>query len=63
MPNDAPDDDAPALLDMIAKTPNLDRVLALPPERFRSPAARRALVERLRSERAAWENAKRDRDA
>jgi len=44
MPNDAPDDDAPALLDMIAKTPNLDRVLALPPERFRSPAARRAFT-------------------
>lgn len=56
-------DDAPELLDMIAKTPNLDRVLALPPERLRSPAARTALVKRLRDERVAWENARREKDA
>jgi hypothetical protein len=48
---------------MIAKTPNLDRVLALPPERFRSQAAREAFTRRLRDERAGWENAKRERDA
>lgn len=58
-----PAPDAPELLDMIAKTPNLDRVLALPPERFRSQAAREAFTRRLRDERAGWENAKKERDA
>lgn len=60
MPDAAPD--APELLDMIATTPNLDRVLALPPERLRSPGARRALIGRLRQERGAWESAKRERE-
>ncbi len=55
-------DDAPTLLDQIASTPNLDSVLALPPERFRVPGARRALTERLRRERVEWENARRERE-
>lgn len=55
--------DAPELLGEIAAMPNLDVVCALPPERLRSPAARAALVKRLRDERAAWENAKREKDA
>lgn len=54
--------DAPELLRLIAQTPNLDRVLALPPERFRSPAAREALTKRLRDERVQWLNARKEKE-
>lgn len=56
-------DDAPELLRMIATVPNLDRVLAQRPEKFRHPAVREAFTRRLRDERVAWENAKREKDA
>ena len=47
--------DAPELMDQIATEPALDELIARSPDHF-TPERRRALVQRLRAERAAWEN-------
>ena len=46
---------APELMDQIATEPALDELMARSPDHF-TPERRRALVQRLRAERAAWEN-------
>ena len=55
------DPDALALIAEIAASPTLDKFMVMSPSRFGSVASRRALSERLRSERAAWELKRGDR--
>ena len=55
------DDDAIALIEQIRTNPTLDAFMHLSPNRLAH--ARRALIERLRSERAAWELKRGDRAA
>ena len=55
------DPDALALIVEIAAAPTLDKFMTMSPSRFASPAARLALIERLRAERAAWELKRGDR--
>ena len=54
-------DDAAKLINQIANSPSLDQITALPPTRFADPATRKALVERLRADRVAWEVKRGDR--
>ncbi len=57
------DPDALALIAEIAASPTLDRFMVLSPIRFTTPAVRRALIERLRQERTAWELKRGDRQS
>jgi hypothetical protein len=57
------DPDALALIAEIAAAPTLDRFMVLSPVRFASSASRRALCDRLRSERVAWELKRGDRQS
>ena len=55
------DPDAVALIEQIRTSPTLDAFMHLSPNRL--APARRSVIERLRSERAAWELKRGDRAA
>ena len=55
------ENEAQALLALIAEAPTLDSLMILSPERFVNIASRNALIAKGRAERAAWELKRGDR--